>query len=85
MNWILPAVLIGTNLIFAFLGYFLGKKHRNRQDTQEWLRKFDDIRKLERETRNEIAEQVKKLERDKILFEQATWQEKLKILNGNKE
>ena len=82
--WVVPAIVIFLNALFGVIGYFLGKSHQRKKDSSKWLEKFEQIKEVEERTKELLQEQMKKLEREKILFEQAAWNEKLKILDGKK-
>lgn len=80
MSWYVPVFLVLLNGVFALLGYFLGKKTQANSDVKHWVERYNEVRAIEDRTR-ELAEQhIRDLEREKALFEKASWQQKLEYL-----
>lgn len=84
MNWVVPSLVV-LNILVGFLGFFLGRKAQARLSHELWVERYNKVKELEKRSHALLEDKLRQLEKDKILFEQATWQEKLEILNGKKK
>lgn len=83
-NWWVPLIFIILNVIFAVGGYLLGKKTQQNHESLEWVKRNKELKLLELAAQKRIEVQLKELEMKKLKFDQASWNEKIKMLGSKK-